>query len=132
MATPAGKAVVEIGLNSKALTKGLSKVQAKIKKVGAGLTNIGAKITAAGLAGVAPFALATKTFANFGDQIAKTARRTGVSATAISQLAFAAERSGETLKDVEGGIKRLARNISDAGRGLSTPTEALKAVGVGS
>src|SRR5207237_488386 len=53
-------------------------------------------------------------FAESGDQIAKMARRTGVSAEALSELGFAAEQSGQNIDVLEQTLKKMQKTIGGA------------------
>lgn len=75
------------------------------------------------------FALVQKT-ANAGDAIQKMSLRTGLSATALSELKHAAELSGTSLEGLEIGVRRMQKVIYDAEKGLSTANDALKYLGV--
>lgn len=133
MATVASLMVKLIGDTSD-FEKSMNSSSKKMKAFGEGLTktgktlskNVTAPILAAG-AGI--FALAQKT-ANAGDEIQKMALRTGFSAEALSEYKHAAELSGTSIESLEKGVKRMAKVVYDAERGLSTSNEALKALGL--
>ncbi len=126
----AGRAFVELFANDKRLVRGLKAASAKLKAWGAGVTAMGRKVFAGGLALAAPLAAATKTFAAMGDTVAKMSLRTGVSAESLSELGFAAEQSGSDLQTLEKGVRTMQRSITDAGRGLSTQVDALEDLGL--
>ena len=126
----AGAAFVEIWLNDTRLVRGLRRAQAKLKAFGAAVRATGMRMMMAGAAIAAPLILAVKHFASMGDSIHKMSARTGIGAAALSELGFAAERSGTNLKTLEKGIQRMQRNIVDAGRGLSTAVDAFDMLGL--
>ena len=126
----AGRAFVELFANDKRLVRGLKAASAKLKAWGAGVTAMGRKVFAGGLALAAPLAAATKTFAAMGDTVAKMSLRTGISAESLSELGFAAEQSGSDLQTLEKGVRTMQRSINDAGRGLSTQVDALEDLGL--
>lgn len=85
---------------------------------------------AIGAAAGAATALAVKKYAEFGDQIHKMSLRTGFATETLSELAHAAELSGTDITMLEKAVRTMQRSIYDAGRGLSTQTDALDALGV--
>jgi len=126
----AGRAYVELGTHDSKLMRGLRRAQARLKAFGAGVKSIGLKMGAIGGSVLAPLLSAAKVFAAAGDQLHKMSARTGVSAEALSELGFAAEQSGSNLETVEKGLRTMARTVNDAGRGLSTVTDALSDLGL--
>ena len=90
----------------------------------------GLRMMAAAGAVLAPLALAAREYVNFGDQIAKMSRRTGMGVEALSELAFAADRSGTGLEGVEKSVRRMQRSIYDLERGLSTSKAGFAALGL--
>lgn len=73
--------------------------------------------------------LVTETI-TFRDEIAKFSRATGTSVEFLSAIGFAAERSGANVDSMGKAFGRLARNISDAARGLVTPLEAFEVLDI--
>ena len=126
----AGAAFVELYLNDNRMVRGLKRAQAKLRAFGAAVLATGMRMMAMGGAIAAPLLLAAKHFASAGDTIQKMSARTGMSAKALSELGFAAERSGTNLKPLEKGVRRMQRNIVDAGRGLSTAVDAFGMLGL--
>jgi len=125
----AGRAYVELGVGDK-LSAGLKRAQMRLKAFAAGVTQMGAKIAMIGGAAMAPLLASVKHFASAGDKLDKMANRTGMTVEALSELAFAAEQSGAGIEIFEKAVAGMQRSIRDAGRGLSTKTEALKDVGL--
>jgi len=125
----AGKAFVELGVSDK-LTAGLKRAQKQLQSFGAGVRQMGQRLVVAASGVIAPALAATNTFSTMGDNIAKMAKRTGVSVEALSELGFAAGLSGSSIEDLEKGLKRMARTINDAGDGMATAKDALTDVGV--
>lgn len=68
---------------------------------------------------------------DLGDETAKTARQLGISADELSAWRFAAERSGVPAEQLTNGLRRLQRNIVDAGEGMETARRAFSDLGVG-
>jgi len=126
----AGRAHVEAWLDDRRLQRGLKRAQARLKVFAAGVRRAGFALTGIGAAIVAPIVAGSAVFARMGDAVAKMARRTGISTEALSELGYAAERSGMSVGQMEVSLRRMQRSISDAGRGLSTATDALATLGL--
>jgi len=129
----AGKSFIRLFLKNdltKQLSGALNNMGNQLRGVGTQVAKIGAGVAAAGAAISAPIAGAVKHFAAFGDQLDKMSLRTGVAAPALAELGFAAEQSGTDLDTVEKSIRRMQKTIGDAGRGLSTATEAFHSLGL--
>ena len=126
----AGRAFVELGVNTTALERGLKNAGAKLNAFGGGIRNMGAKIAGLGVAMAAPFAAATKVFMSMGDELDKMSARVGASVPFLSKLSHAAKIGGTDLKAMETGIRRLQRTAMDATRGLSPATEAFDQLGI--
>lgn len=90
-----------------------------------------AGMVAAGIAavGAATLAIASKT-AKWGDELAKTEKRLGVTTEQLSTLAFAAERSGSSYQSITKGMQTLARNANDANEGLKSQSDSFQQLGV--
>ena len=99
------------------------KIRARARQIGMAMTAMGGLITGA-------LANTVKSWASYGDAIAKAALRTGLSTEALSILAHAAEQSGTSMQSVEKAVKRMAKVLLDAERGLSTGTDALEGLGL--
>ncbi len=129
-AIKAGSAYVEIPADLTKLDKGLSQAKGKLEKFGKEVGAIGLKLMAASAAILVPLTLAAKKFADYGDRIAKLSRRTGVGTEALSALGYAAEIAGASLDAVEKGMRRLARSMMYAERGMATTLDAFKMLGL--
>jgi len=125
----AGKAFVELGVSDK-LTAGLQRAQKQLQSFGAGVRQMGQRLVVAASGVIAPALAAVNTFSTMGDNIAKMAKRTGVSVEALSELGFAAGLSGSSIDDLEKGLKKMARTVQDAAGGMATAKDALTDVGV--
>jgi chromosome segregation ATPase len=126
----AGQAFVELYADESKLVRGLKRAERRLKAFGARIRNVGLKVAAVGAAMLAPLVAATRTFASMGDDVAKMARRTGFAVEALSELRFAASQTGTDMKALESSLRRMQRSIYDAGRGLSTATDALEDLGL--
>jgi len=126
----AGRAFVELFADDSKLVRGLRRAEKRLKAFGDRIRNLGLKIAGLGAAMLAPLLGATKAFGSMGDQVAKMAKRTGLSVEALSELRFVASQTGTSLEALETGLRRMQRSIYDAGRGLSTQTDALADLGL--
>lgn len=126
----AGRAFVEVNGDDTGLQRALRRSSVRLKAFGAGVTKIGAGILAMGAGLAAPFVAATAIFAKVGDQLDKASARTGLSVEALSELGFAAERSGSSMEDVEKVVRRLSVSIRGGVQGLKTYTDAFDDLGL--
>lgn len=124
-AIEAGGAFIRIFAEDSPLRRALDGVAKRLKGFAAPLIGasklIGAGLASAGIAAVA----ATKTFANYADSIGDAAARTGVSATALSELGYAAKLSGSSMEDLEKGLRTLQKGI-----GSGAANDQLKKLGL--
>jgi len=126
----AGRAFVELFADDSKLVRGLRAAQAKIKAFGVNVRDFGLKLMGLGAAMLAPLAASAKYFSGYGDQVAKMAKRTGVSTETLSELRFVASQTGTEFETLENAFRKMQRSIYDAGRGLSTQTDALADLGL--
>ena len=126
----AGRAFVELFADDSKLVRGLRRAEKRLKAFGDRIRNLGLRIAGLGAAMLAPMLGAARAFGSMGDQVAKMAKRTGLSVEALSELRFAASQTGTSLEALETGFRRMQRSIYDAGRGLSTQTDALADLGL--
>ena len=102
----------------------------KLKAFGSRVQGIGLRVAAAGAALAAPLVASAKYFSSYGDQVAKMAKRTGLSVETLSELRFVASQTGTEFESLEMAVRKMQRSIYDAGRGLSTQVDALKDLGL--
>ena len=101
----------------------LESTAANIGKIGAGMAGAGATI-------LAPLTAAVFQFAGAGAAIDDMSQRTGASAEALSQLAYAAGQSGTDIETVEKSMRKLGKTVTEAKDGSKGASDALKAVGL--
>lgn len=126
----AGKAYVEVFADNSKLVRGLRMSSKHIQQWGNEIRNIGLKLTAIGSAIALPLLKASSIFSEMGDDVAKMAKRTGLSVKAVSELGFVASQSGTDIENIEKSIRKMQMSIYDASRGLAETTEAFKALGL--
>lgn len=109
----AGRAFVEIMLDQTKLERGLKQAQAKIKNFGTSLTTAGKGMVTVATIAAAPFAFATKTFADFDDQMRMVKAVTGATEKEFQRLTEVAEKLGRetsfTAKQVADGMTAMGR-----------------------
>ena len=109
----AGKAFVEIMLDQTKLERGLRSAQTKLKNFGSSLSTAGKGMVTAATLAAAPFAFATKTFADFDDQMRMVKAVTGATEKEFQRLTEVAEKLGRetsfTAKQVADGMTAMGR-----------------------
>ena len=109
----AGKAFVEIMLDQTKLERGLKAAQSKLKSFGASVTAMGTKLLGIATVAAAPLAMATKTFADFDDEMRMVKAVTGAVDSEFRMLTATAEKLGRetsfTAKQVAEGMTALGR-----------------------
>ena len=100
----AGRAFVELFVDNSKLVRGLRAAEAKVVKFGQNIQAIGRQLFTIGAAVGGVLAVAAKGFASWGDSLSKMSGRTGVSAQALSELAYAAQQSGTDVATLEASL----------------------------
>lgn len=133
----AGDAYVAVHSDLTPMAKGLKTIGARftnlgssVQTVGRNITAVGAGIGALGASILAPMAAGVKSFISAGDALQKMSDRTGVAASALSELNYAAEQSGTDLAAVEGALKRAQLAITQANDGSQSMADAFGRVGL--
>jgi hypothetical protein len=126
----AGRAFVELFADDSKLVRGLRRAEKRLKAFGDRIRNLGLKIAGLGAAMLTPLLGAAKAFSSMGDQVAKMAKRTGLSVETLSELRFVASQTGTEFESLEMAFRKMQRSIYDAGRGLSTAVDALEDLGL--
>ena len=133
----AGNAYVSVGADLSPLEGSLKKIGARFDSFGSSISGIGAKVAGIGavVAGIgasvlAPILAATKAFADFGSEIKDASDRTGISASVLSELGYAAEQSGTDLGTVEKSISKLQKGITGAAGGSKALNASFASIGL--
>lgn len=126
----AGKAYVELFADKSKLVSGLKSAGNSLKEFGGKISGMGQKMMLAGTAAAAPLVAATRIFSKMGDDMNDMSARTGVSVEALSELSFAADRSGTSAEGLETGLKKMQKNLAEAAGGSRAAQDALGAVGL--
>lgn len=117
-AIEAGKAFIKYFLDDAEVEPGLKKIGDQLTKVGA----IGALATAPLIAG---FAATAEVARRVGDALGDMSTRTGISASALSELSYASALSGTSIDTFERSIRKMQKGIVDAQAGTGQLKEAL-------
>jgi hypothetical protein len=100
--------------------------QSRFRSIGSSISRFRGLITgAAALITSGAIANTVNKYAEAGDEIAKTSRRIGLSAEALQELRFAADRSGIASETFTKSLERLNRNVGDLRVGTGTLTTFL-------
>jgi TP901 family phage tail tape measure protein len=126
----AGRAYVELYVNRSAFVRGMDAARKRLNTFGDEIMSAGMRMTAAAATIGGGIALAVAKFTTFGSQIDDISKRTGVAASSIVELGYAAEQSGSNIETVEKVLTKLNRTIGDAQAGSKTAAEALSQVGI--
>lgn len=125
----AGSAFVELFFQANP-SGAVKAIQDSLKNVGAALTDIGGGMIAAGSAIVAPLVGAAIHFSEVGDALQKMSLRTGVAASSLSALSHAASASGTSVADLETGLTKYSRVLTEAGEGSDKANKAFTDLGL--
>jgi hypothetical protein len=126
----AGAAYVEIGGKDAKLAKALAGAKRKVANFGKGIETAGKSLMKAGAVMAAPVIGSLAAFTRYGDDVAKTARRLGLTTEAVSELGYAATITGADAKTFEKAFKGMSRVVFDAKRELQDAEDTLEAAGV--
>ena len=124
-AIEAGGAYIRIFADDSPLRRTLKAVAKRITAFSAPFITAGKAIGAAMATAAAGVVAATRSFANYADQMGDIAARTGLSIEAISELGYAAKLSGSSVEDLEKGFRTLQKGI-----GTGSAANALKTLGL--
>ena len=101
-----------------------SSVRAGLGRVGSSIGNVRTALAALG-AGVA-----LKQFATQIDDLAKASGRLGLTVNELQSLQFAASQTGASAEELEKGLTRFSRAISEASSGIGTGLRSFEALGI--
>ena len=128
---------IELVLESKQFSAAMQKVNdafeksnKDLEKFGKNLQKIGGVFAGAGAAVSAALGVSVKALANAADVADDTAKRTGLTAQAVQELAYVAKMTGSNLSTVEVALRTMQRNLADTGAESATFKGALEALGL--
>ncbi len=125
----AGRAFVELTTRDDT-NKGLDRLAAKMRRLRGTLFKVSAVFAGIGATIATPLAAAVRHFTTLGDQVQKLGVRTGLTAEQISEIAFAANKSGTNIKQFGNSMIRAQRRVANAATGMGPAVRALKDIGV--
>ena len=126
----AAKAFVRVYWEDSAIRRGIESTKAMLESTAANIGKMGAGMAGAGATILAPLTAAVFQFAGAGAAIDDMSQRTGASAEALSQLAYAAGQSGTDIGTVEKSMRKLGVTITDANSGSATAAKSLGVLGL--
>ena len=134
-----GKAEVLIDIkgDQKDLDRAISKSNAGLRGMGASAKDMGVAFTKMAVAGVAALGAVTaaawgvtKGFKDYGVELDRVSKATGVTVAMTSQMAYAAEQEHASLDDLLTGWRRLSKAMFDADEGLAESVRSFESVGL--
>ncbi len=117
--------------NLKVTLSAVDKTRQAFASVRGGLGRIGKSIVSVkgALIGLGA-TVALKQFATQIDNLAKASSRLGLTVNQIQTLQFAASQTGASAEELEKGLTRFSRSISEASTGLGVGVKAFEALGL--
>lgn len=110
--------------NTKRSSRGFANLEKSLKRLGKSFAGL-----AAGLS-VGALARASKEAIEYGDNIAKTAQKVGVTAAELQELRFAAGQSGIEVRTLDMALQRFARRMGEAAAGTGELLKTTQALGI--
>ena len=101
----AGQAYVRLYMRDDLTTR----FRGALTAIGTGIAKAAAGLAAMGTAAAVGAVAAAKHFADVGSELADMSARTGVAASSLAELKFAAEQSGASLDDFEKALRFMAK-----------------------
>lgn len=123
-----GSLVIDLVANTASfatqLNGAVKSVEDTVSKIKTAFGGLGAIFSIASIADL------TKDALSFGDELQKATAKTGLQATAISQLAFAAKQANIDLPELVSTFDKMEKSISSATTGTGTSKTAFDALGI--
>lgn len=130
MATPVGSIIVKIGADTGDLVKGVGRAQTALGKVGSAAASIGKVIASALIAATAAIGAMALKGIQLGNELARAAKIVGITAAELGGLHHAAALSEVSTEQLDKGLQRLGRTVSDADSGLKSATMTMRELGL--
>ena len=117
--------------NLKIQLTAIDKTRQAFASVRSGLGRVGSSIgnVRTALAGLGA-GIALKQFATQIDDLAKASGRLGLTVNELQSLQFAASQTGASAEELEKGLTRFSRAISEASSGIGTGLRSFEALGI--
>ncbi len=113
----AASAYVRLYTKGAEWSKGLKKHSKELDGFGKKINGMAKKIAIAGGAIAAPLVASVMKFTEVGTQLDRTAKKTGMTVESLSELEFAAEKTGSEFSTLEGAIQSTQSKLSAAAAG---------------
>jgi hypothetical protein len=113
----AASAYIRLYVKGSEWTKGLNSAGKQLTDFGGKINGMSKKLAVAGAALAAPLVASVTQFASLGSQYAKVSKRLGTSTESLSELAFAAEKTGGEFSSIESIIAKSQSTLSAAAAG---------------
>lgn len=134
MATSIARLNVDLVARTAKFTKGLKRASQRVSRFGADILRVGKRVAqfsaavAIGAAG-ALVLLASKSVTAL-DALGKISSKLGIATEDFAGLQLAAEQTGNDVKQLELGLQRMTRRVSEAAQGMGEAQGALKELGI--
>lgn len=125
----AGRAFVELGVSDK-MAAGLNAASRRLRAFGGAVRNIGAGVLGAGVAILAPVAMATRQYAAYGDHLQKLSLRLGIGVRDLSLFHHAAKMAGIESRTFDMAMQRMTRRVAEAAQGTGEAKDAIRTLGL--
>ena len=129
-----GRIVVDVIADTAEFVKGINRAVRKTDSFGKTMAKLGTRAARSFARGVtvAAAALSALTLAGTrtADELAKTSAKLGLAAKDLAGLRFAAEQTGVATRQLDMGLQRMVRRISEAAQGTGEAKAALKELGL--
>jgi chromosome segregation ATPase len=110
--------------NTKKSSKGIDQLNGAVAKLGKSFAGVVAGLSVGALAQAAREAI------DYGDNIAKTAEKVGVTAAELQELRFAASQSGIEMRTLDMALQRFARRMGEAAQGTGELLKTTQELGI--
>lgn len=128
----AGRAYVELYVQKSAFLRGMNEARQELAGFADNMLSVGRSLGAAFAAIAATSSVAVASFIAIGSELDDISQRTGVAASELAKLGYAAQMSGTDINSVEAALKKMAKVITDAEGGSKSASAALATIGLAS
>ena len=101
-------------------------VKSKMKSMTKGITQVGGAVAAVGVGAVA----LTQKFADLTNELVDAETKTGIAVDTLAGLRLAAEGSGQSFSNLEGGLIKFQQSMDQAGKGSKQLASTFEELGV--
>lgn len=126
-----GSLFASLRLDSKGFTRSMNRAKRDLKGFASDAKKFSAQLT--GFLGVGSFAglgILTRNTIKYGDSVAKTADRIGLSTRALQEWRYVAEAAGIEANTFDLAVQRFGRRVGEAKNGTGELKVALQAMGI--